>query len=203
MPDRKSRAMKLHKRPTHSWRSCRCQLTRIATCAALSALLSSCQMAGARARDAADIFSIGLACGLGVKAQVLPVASTVGLIFNGVAIKNGECDTFGPCGSTGNDVGLGIWGGTASGGAARGKHYDVTYVLVGIPDYGDAPPALRPYYTEIEIAAAAWLGVRAGFNPGELVDFLLGWFGVDIYGDDCGVVESNDKGETQDAKSKK
>ncbi|MCZ6691917.1 MAG: hypothetical protein O7H41_20205 [Planctomycetota bacterium] len=28
------------------------------------------------------------------------------------------------------------------------------------------------------------VGVRAGFSPGEFVDFFLGWFGVDIAGDD-------------------
>ncbi|MCZ6691122.1 MAG: hypothetical protein O7H41_16160 [Planctomycetota bacterium] len=31
------------------------------------------------------------------------------------------------------------------------------------------------------------IGVRAGFSPGEFVDFLLGWFGVDIAGDDVRV----------------
>jgi hypothetical protein len=25
---------------------------------------------------------------------------------------------------------------------------------------------------------------RVGFSPGEFVDFLLGWFGIDIAGDD-------------------
>ncbi|MCZ6687975.1 MAG: hypothetical protein O7H41_00020 [Planctomycetota bacterium] len=28
------------------------------------------------------------------------------------------------------------------------------------------------------------VGVRAGFSPGEFLDFILGWFGVDIAGDD-------------------
>ncbi len=41
-----------------------------------------------------------------------------------------------------------------------------------------------PYYSQIDIVAAAGLSVRFGFNPGELADFLLGWFGVDIYHDD-------------------
>ncbi len=26
--------------------------------------------------------------------------------------------------------------------------------------------------------------LRLGFNPGELLDFLLGWFTIDIYNDD-------------------
>ena len=28
--------------------------------------------------------------------------------------------------------------------------------------------------------------LRFGFNPGELLDFILGWFTIDIYGDDLG-----------------
>ena len=44
--------------------------------------------------------------------------------------------------------------------------------------------ATAPYYTQIEIVAGLLLTVRAGVNPGELLDFLLGWTGIDIYGDD-------------------
>jgi len=41
-----------------------------------------------------------------------------------------------------------------------------------------------------DIDAAAYAGVitaRAGFSPGEFLDFLLGWFGVDIAEDDHGL----------------
>jgi hypothetical protein len=41
-----------------------------------------------------------------------------------------------------------------------------------------------PYYSQIEVVAAAGVSLRIGFNPGELLDFFLGWFGVDIYHDD-------------------
>ncbi len=41
-----------------------------------------------------------------------------------------------------------------------------------------------PTWTHIEVAAALGVGFRLGFNPGELLDFLLGFFGVDLYGDD-------------------
>lgn len=41
-----------------------------------------------------------------------------------------------------------------------------------------------PDWTHLEIAAALGVGVRLGFNPGELLDFLLGFFGADLYGDD-------------------
>ncbi len=40
------------------------------------------------------------------------------------------------------------------------------------------------YYTQIEVVVGLGLSVRLGFNPGELLDFILGWFGADIYDDD-------------------
>ena len=36
------------------------------------------------------------------------------------------------------------------------------------------------------------VGARVGFSPGEFLDFLLGWFGVDIAGDDVGLEEPSD-----------
>ena len=43
----------------------------------------------------------------------------------------------------------------------------------------------RVHAFDIEVGAFALiLGFKAGFSPGEFVDFLLGWFGVDIAGDD-------------------
>jgi len=41
-----------------------------------------------------------------------------------------------------------------------------------------------PYYTQIEAAGGLLLTLRLGFNPGELVDFVLGWLFLDIYSDD-------------------
>ena len=38
--------------------------------------------------------------------------------------------------------------------------------------------------TQCELAAGLGPTVRLGFNPGELVDFILGWTTLDIYGDD-------------------
>ncbi len=51
------------------------------------------------------------------------------------------------------------------------------------PCQKDARPNL-PTWTHLEVAAALGVGVRLGFNPGELLDFLLGFFGADLYGDD-------------------
>ncbi|MCZ6691323.1 MAG: hypothetical protein O7H41_17180 [Planctomycetota bacterium] len=45
----------------------------------------------------------------------------------------------------------------------------------------------RAHIHAFDIEASVYAGMvyaRAGFSPGEFVDFLLGWFGVDIAGDD-------------------
>ena len=48
-----------------------------------------------------------------------------------------------------------------------------------------------------DIEASVYAGIvyaRAGFSPGEFVDFLLGWFGVDIAGDDRPLTAENTTG---------
>lgn len=39
------------------------------------------------------------------------------------------------------------------------------------------------------------VGVRAGFSPGQFADFLLGWVGIDIAGDDRGIETEKRAGE--------
>ena len=49
-----------------------------------------------------------------------------------------------------------------------------------------------------DIEASVYAGIvyaRAGFSPGELLDFLLGWFGVDIAGDDRSLEREEGRGE--------
>ena len=40
------------------------------------------------------------------------------------------------------------------------------------------------YMTQLEVAVGLGVTVRLGLNPGELLDFILGWVGIDIFGDD-------------------
>ncbi len=47
-----------------------------------------------------------------------------------------------------------------------------------------APYLPRHYLTQCELTAGLWITVRLGFNPGELVDFILGWTTIDIFNDD-------------------
>ncbi len=45
----------------------------------------------------------------------------------------------------------------------------------------------RVHAFDIEVGATVLIvGARAGFSPGEFLDFLLGWVGIDIAGDDVG-----------------
>jgi len=44
--------------------------------------------------------------------------------------------------------------------------------------------ATAPHYTQVEVAGGFLFTVRAGCNLGELLDFLVGWCGADLYGDD-------------------
>ena len=42
------------------------------------------------------------------------------------------------------------------------------------------------YYTQIETAFGIGGTIRLGFNPGELLDFIVGWLKIDLYKDDLG-----------------
>lgn len=46
---------------------------------------------------------------------------------------------------------------------------------------GFAPPY---YFTQIDVSIGLYYGIRMGVNVGELLDFFLGWFKIDLYNDD-------------------
>ena len=56
------------------------------------------------------------------------------------------------------------------------------FLMAPEDDKGDA--IIHPFYTGIEVCGGPIATVRFGANPGELLDFFLGWFGVDIFADD-------------------
>jgi hypothetical protein len=69
--------------------------------------------------------------------------------------------------------------------------------------WGKAPPnplsgGIRDY--DFRAHACFFLGFELGFNPVELVDFLLGWFGPDIMGDDHPVPATEKKPPEKDKK---
>jgi hypothetical protein len=73
-------------------------------------------------------------------------------------------------------------------GAGRGKRFMalggpvVSFARTGPSSYAQIGPS--EYYTQIEVTVGLVVPVRLGVNPGEIVDFALGFTNVDIFGDD-------------------
>jgi hypothetical protein len=144
--------------------------------------------------------------GLGVKARAGPVMLACDFIDDFAGLQSGEIflqraptntisDVAGSLSKKldenqgGYDIALLLIGSDASRNSeyarARQKYYHVFYLFSIANDlFLYSLEYSPPYFSQIEIAAGLGLSVRLGFNPVELLDFLLGWFGIDIYGDD-------------------
>jgi len=190
----------------------------------LCALTSGCATGylADRGRDGADIFTASVGVGGGAKARVGPVR--VGAFFakekagfrGGDFLKNGEMKGIPFDWFPGTvDIDATISSVEAfrplpdTLAASRGKQY-FAQGLLGLslsswPAIMDDPEKNYawtaktwqqhlPYYTQIEVAVGLGGTLRMGFNPGELVDFILGWFGIDIFGDD--LYAKKQKGES-------
>jgi hypothetical protein len=77
---------------------------------------------------------------------------------------------------------------------ARAKDYNVSgncpFIAVPVLSELDRNAGFKyPFYflTEVEIAIGIGKTLRLGLNPGELLDFILGWTTIDIFGDDIEV----------------
>lgn len=149
-----------------------------------------------RGRDALDIVTVGVGVGLGGKARVGPLQ--VGLLADipRIGLRGGEFrDAQGPGKGwfppLSYDLQWVIKGSETFNGAKHDRRKNFR-AFAKVPFFHRAVPSrASPYYfTHIEIAADLLLGVRLGFNPGELVDFLLGWGGVDLFKDDVAVQDA-------------
>jgi hypothetical protein len=155
---------------------------------------------GNRMYDAADIFTAVVGYGAGVKVRVGPVQTGVLIDFPQAGLRGGrfsdyrgEKEEFIPAnfdfqmlcfGAEGVSL-LNDW---------RNKSYQAGATASG--DYGKSfipffhrvrsshELSSRSYYTGVEVVLGVGGSIRIGFNFGELLDFILGWFAVDIYGDD-------------------
>lgn len=145
-----------------------------------------------RAHDAADIFTLTVGAGAGAKARIGPFHAGLfgnmdmaGLRGGTVASKISLDD---PLGMEGEVSFFSI--DVVDGDTTRGKNYcGVGGPLLSLPnDSVMSTTQLNsrhiPYFTQIEVAAGLGPTLRAGFNPGELVDFIVGWFNVDLFDDD-------------------
>jgi len=170
-----------------------------------------------RSRDAADVVTATVGMGFGVKARCGPV--NVGLFqgVDSSGLRGGEwrvplghdfnpyeltltafsTELFGPFPRQVSKrrgkffVAQGFLGLTLAGrerhGSWRGLD-DAGRRTVFFPK-GLLERELVPYYTQVEIAAGLFDSFRLGVNPGELLDFVLGWMCVDLWGDDVGQIE--------------
>ena len=183
-------------------------------CTALAAVLASlcagCASPYWRGRraDAADVFTATAGIGIGATARIGPLHAGLGANTDFYGIEAGESVQGGlgllvvGAGYEASDAAFGPFGrsvvhlGTDA--RRRGKN--------NVPPSGER--GLRPIpfwdppepaggnparWTQIEVAAGLLGGVRLGFNPGELLDLLLGFFGVDLYDDDIAGLPSDEK----------
>jgi len=139
-----------------------------------------------RGRDAADVVVLSVGCGLGGRIRVGPVhAGLIGSIgslglrggrFGCSEVDDGEMDFTVISGEQFRPFGR-----------RRGKDYNAQgRIPFIVSDVETEWAGFNPYFTQIEVQAGLLLVPRLGLNPGELLDFLLGWTTLDIFGDDVG-----------------
>jgi hypothetical protein len=166
-------------------------------------LTAGCAYARHRARDAADIFTATVGMGLGFGVQAAPIDTGLGLMWDAFGVRDGCAganhpghfssgwDFFYPIGMKNS------W--YAPYARARAKYYEARCYGILFPEYKPGlkgTPALPPCYTQLEVWVGLFGSLRLGVNPGELADFLLGFFGLDMYHDDVeGAGRSPDEGE--------
>ncbi len=152
-----------------------------------------------RGRDAADIFTATIGYGAGAKARVGPLST--GLFYNrdtvglrgGALFKNksGATDDFTsiipiPVSYVGLMFVLDEFFPEDSK-SQRHKGYQVISAMPLVSVVSSPTNdwfTILTYNSQIEVAAGIGGTLRLGFNPGELIDFILGWTTLDIYGDD-------------------
>jgi hypothetical protein len=159
----------------------------------LLAASSACSYCDDRLRDAGDIFTVVGGIGGGAKARVGPI--NAGLLFaaDQIGWKGGHSmSPWEPPARTGDmDLQLVLFGMDESqrgfhDGRKRPKAHMAPNLIFTLPTIGHGAefPEDPSYLTQIEVVLGAGGTLRLGFNPGELLDFLLGIFGVDLFGDD-------------------
>lgn len=148
---------------------------------------------GDRGRDLGDIFTAEAGYGLGTRIKAGPLHAGLCYVFTPVGLSNGELLWLGrteeECPCYVDLVCKGIE--YSPRGQNRGKDYIagwgrpfVTWPQrIGLDHSGKALWP-HPSYTDFKVTLGIGPAATLGFNPGELLDFFLGWFGVDMYHDD-------------------
>lgn len=151
-----------------------------------------------RVRDAADIFTATVGVGAGAKARVGPFHAGIFGNHDIVGLRGGTIDIFGldPKRSFALDIEtllIPIPGPYRDkvfaadmfiGPGPAGRHRTAQFEHLSPLPFCYTSGLRAKQYTQIELAGGLLGTLRLGFNPGELLDFILGWTTIDIYGDD-------------------
>jgi len=145
-----------------------------------------------RAKDAADIVSFSIGEGLGAKARIGP--ANVGLFFgyDQRGLRGGELSGWfsDPGGSADLTLTLVSAESFAQGNRElqlRNKDFTAVGCLgLTVAENADGflSASVIPYYTQMEFVVGVKKSIRIGVNPGEFLDFVLGWACIDIFDDD-------------------
>ncbi len=167
-----------------------------------------------RAYDDADIFTIYAGYGGGAKTRIGPFQAGLLMDVGRGGLRGGDILGVSDFWYKGSDTTskmdllFGVVGIEAFDArpipAARGKCFASKQIIISEPiNFRDDPKKAAgakkmgwvynplPYYTQIDVVAGLGLNLRIGFNPGELIDFILGWTTLDLYNDDIGLKEEN------------
>ncbi len=143
-----------------------------------------------RWNDAKDICTVAVGVGGGAKARVGPIGTGLHWFRDEAGLRGGDLGDLRPKQNDTLDAGILFFGWEVSPATEamviRDKeHMANQWFFFYTPAMMD--DLHRPevhYYTQIEAVAGVGGGVRLGFNPGELLDFLFGLLGADVFGDD-------------------
>ena len=152
-----------------------------------------------RGRDAADIFTFTTGQGGGAKVRASVVNVGLLLCQDDMGLRGGKIWDNIPTGwlFTESDITYTLRSAEEFDPKRfdpRGKHYDAYgWLGVMLPDCSDS--WVVSYFTEIEVVLAVCKSVRIGLNPGEVLDFVLGWTTLDVFCDDVASEEQQAEGE--------
>ena len=169
--------------------------------AVVAATVSGCASTGGyladRGRDAADIFTVAAGVGLGAKARIGPVGTGLLVQTDMIGLRDGYFFTSSPSEKSMYYDVLLIYRAEDNAHNYNNNRKDNLKRKMNFPFIYEDLPAHLPacHWYQIEAVAALGPSVRLGFNPGELVDFLLGFATVDIFNDDLAAKEREDAAE--------
>ena len=145
-----------------------------------------------RVNDVKDIVTLAFGLGVGFGAHAGPINTGLGYIEDHYDLRSSSIGKNTPghfsSGYNAHFIFLGEESGWENPDAlSRAKQYKARCYIVSFPEFesGDrGRPTIHPYFTQFEVSIGLIGSFRLGINPGEFVDFVLGFFNLDLFKDD-------------------